>query len=881
MGVAFAAVGSSLGYADQPAPLVLAKGWLLEDASKTTARGAEISSAGYATRGWIAATVPGTVLTSLVNDHLYPEPLYGENDRPEVIPESLARTSWWYRAVISVPATYAKHHIWLNFDGVNYSAAVWVNGVPVGSTRGAFLRGNFDITNSVKPGEKAVIAVLVAPQPHPGDPHEHTLRQGMGANGGESVIDGPTFFSTIGWDWLPAMRDRDTGIWQKVFLTATGPVQVKDPLVTTELPLPRTDSADIAVKATVDNGTDKPVGGILEGTIESIRFQRQVSLAPHTTEVVDFTVKDTPALHLANPRLWWPNGYGAQNLYALHLTFLAGGEISDAQDVPFGVRKITYSAPGTEALTISVNGVPIFIRGGDWGLDEAMKRAPRERLEAEIKLTKLANLNMIRNWVGQSTSEDFYELCDKYGILVWDEFFQPNPSDGPNPTDVATYIANVQDKILRFRNHPSIAVWCARNEGDPPAAIDAELRNLMAELEPTRLYQRNSTDGAGVRSNGPYNWRAPREFYSITDDYFKTETGSVSIPTLESVHAMMPWKDWEVINDDWAEHDLAKGASVGNDYPGILAARFGKIVNLADFVRKAQLADYEAFRAMYEGRNAQMFHPTTGVITWMSNPAHPSFVWQIYAYDLDPMSSYYAVMHAAEPVHIQYNEVNGQAQVINNRPQEIAGASVRVSVYNLDGTLASKREIKVSAAPEAVTNLGPVEFPAVPSPVYFLNLELVDGVGKVLSENFYWHGQPERPDDFTALNLLPTVMLTAQAQRVDANGNATITVTLRNSTPNIALMAHLQLRRRKSGERVLPAYASDNYITLVSNQTKTITITAALADLHGDDALVMVDGWNVAVTPSTFSGVAIAPNIEAQPEHWPFSGLPFETVGLR
>ncbi len=125
-----------------------------------------------------------------------------------------------------------------------------------------------------------------------------------------------------------------------------------------------------------------------------------------------------------------------------------------------------------------------------------MKRIPRERLEAEIRMHQLANLNLIRNWVGQSTSEDFYDLCDKYGILLWDEFFQPNPSDGPNPTDLDTYIANVRDKILRFRNHPSIAVWCARNEGFPPKEIDDALRNLMAELEPTRRYQPSSTDGA-------------------------------------------------------------------------------------------------------------------------------------------------------------------------------------------------------------------------------------------------------------------------------------------------------------------------------------------------------------------------------------------------
>ncbi len=162
---------------------------------------------------------------------------------------------------------------------------------------------------------------------------------------------------------------------------------------------------------------------------------------------------------------------------------------------------------------------------------------------------------------------------------------------------------------------------------------------LLAELEPTRRYQPSSTDGAGVRSHGPYYWRAPREFYTVTDDYFKTETGSVSVPTLESIHGMMPQKDWETINDDWAAHDLAKGNQHGDVYPCIVAARYGKIANLADFVRKAQMANYEAFRAMYEGRNAQLFHPTTAVITWMSNPAQPSFVWQIYHYDLEPMSS--------------------------------------------------------------------------------------------------------------------------------------------------------------------------------------------------------------------------------------------------
>ena len=871
---------SAAAKSEFPQPVVVSSGWQLQDAAKVSQPGAQIAAAGFKANGWYTATVPGTVLTTLVNNHVYPEPLYGENNRPETIPDSLARNSYWYRTVLDVPAAYKNHRVWINFDGVNYSATVWVNGVEVGTIRGAFIRGVFDITANVQPGKKAVLAVEVTPQPNPGVPHEHTIRAGMGPNGGISAIDGPTFLSTIGWDWIPAIRDRDAGIWQKVFLSASGPVLVKDPLVTTDLPLPRTDSADVAVTATVENVTDQPVKGILHGAIENIAFEKAVELAPHSKETVSFDAKTTPTLHMVNPRLWWPNGYGEPNLYTLHLSFSVVGAVSDAQDVTFGVRKITYSVPGTDTLTISVNGVPVFIRGGDWGLDEAMKRIPRERLEAQIRLHKLANLNLIRNWVGQSTSEDFYELCDEYGILVWDEFFQPNPGDGPDPTDLDTYIANVRDKILRFRNHASIMLWCARNEGYPPPEIDAALRKVLAELEPTRRYQPSSTDGAGVRSHGPYRWRAPREFYTVTDDFFKTETGSTSIPTLESIHGMLPKKDWETIDDAWAEHDLARGNGGGDKYPGVLAERYGAFRNLADFVRKSQLANYEAFRAMYEGRNAQMFHPTTAVITWMSDPAQPSFMWQIYHYDFEPMSSYFAVKKAGEMVHVQFNEATGDVQVIDNLPASLTDATLRTAIYNMDGTFAGQHEMKVTAAAEAATDLGKVELPASVSPIHFIELELQDAQGKLISSNFYWLGTAEHPDDLADLNGMPMVSLEAQAASKDANGKRTVTVTLKNPTAQIALMAHVQLRR-KSGERVLPAFYSDNYVSLAPGESRTITVEADANAFNGEDALVTVDGWNASVTPGSFAGVAVAPNLDAQPDHSAATGLPFATAGLR
>jgi hypothetical protein len=265
----------------------------------------------------------------------------------------------------------------------------------------------------------------------------------------------------------------------------------------------------------------------------------------------------------------------------------------------------------------------------------------------------------------------------------------------------------------------------------------------------------------------------------------------------------------------------------------------------------------------------------------MSDPAQPSFVWQIYHYDFEPMSSFFAVMKAGEMVHIQFNETNGQLQVINNLPTAAKDLTARVSVYNLDGTLAYEHETRLTAEPNAATNLGVIEFPATVSPVHFIRLELRDPAGKPVSTNFYWRSLPAHPDDFADLSKLPTVTLEAKVVSTDVNGKRMLTVTLHNPSKDIALMAHLQLRRQKSGERVLPVFYSDNYISLVPDETRTVTIEADISQFNGENALVVFDGWNVTVAPAAFKSASIAPNTDADPSQSPETGLPFQTEGLR
>lgn len=823
---------------------VLREGWLLQDASKVAASGDAVSREDFDTRGWHKAIVPGTVLTSLVADGTYPDPLYGLNNL--AIPDSLASVNWWYRTTITGPADDGRKH-WLHLDGINYSAELWINGKPLGVMRGAFTRGDFDVTSVLKAGRTNVLALLITPQPHAGTTHQKSLATGTGQNGGITAADGPTFLCTIGWDWIPTIRDRDSGIWQDVSLFETGNVRIENPFVQSKLPLPRTDSADLTVEVTLRNVTDQPQAGVLDGTIgDAKHFQRSIHLDARESKKVIFNPTDTPTLHWEHPKLWWPNGFGDAYLYPLHLSFHdSHGVVSDESDSKVGIREIAYSLPGSENLALVVNGVPVVAKGGNWGLDEALKRIPPERIDAMVRMHQQANYTIIRNWVGQSTEEAFYEACDRYGILIWDEMFQPNPSDGPNPLDAELYLANVKEKLLRYRSHPSIALWCGRNEGDPPPEISRGIAELIRQYDGSRLYQASSTDGRGVHSSGGYYWRAPREFYKV-DAPFKTEIGSVSIPTFEAVQAMLPKHSQEVIDEVWAERDLCAGAQRGDQFPHQLAQRYGGFSNLADFVRKGQLATCEAYRAMYEGRFAQLFQPVTGVITWMSNPAQPSFVWQIYSHDLEPNAALFAVRNACEAIHVQLNQANWHLMVVNHLPTTQPHLTATVRIYNLDGTLQQTVAHELSASASAVTDCGVISFKNSLSTVHFLQLKLTNDAQQTFSQNFYWRGLDE--DNLTMLDSLPAADLSVTAHRLINGSEAQIAVTIKNPSRVVALMTHLQLRNAKTGQRVLPVYYDDNYFSLVPGESRELMIRAPRTSVGEEGLQLAVDGWNVGLS---------------------------------
>lgn len=948
---------------------LLDRGWMLARENWVAGDGAMVSSAACDLSAWLPAVVPGTVLAALVADGVFPEPTIGLNNLR--IPEALNRRSWWYRIVFQTTGVNrGDQRRWLEFDGINHCAEVWLNGTQIGTIAGAFTRARFDVTEHLEGSGTNILAVRLLPPPHPGVPLEKSETTSI-FNGGQQGKDSPAMLATVGWDWMPGVRDRGMGIWQGVRLhTVDRRIRIGDVQVATTGLADDLSTADLTVRVPVTNHYDgsSEVRCVIAipGLVQPLA--QTMTLAGGETRLFVFSPANEPNLRIAHPRLWWPNGYGDQPLFEMQATCQevkgnvkvpTGMERScDKSRTSFGIRQLTYdtqtdlhggaitftpvparwvrlrclepatnqgfalrsfvvndthrrgatddrvmdlalnhavvasssalkypadlavdgdattrwttegdgpqwlsvdlgseqtvdqvrfdwdagyakryaidvSQDGTtwttvheqsdadRQLVIRCNGRRIWCVGGNWGYDEMLKRMPPERMEAAVRLHRAMGFTMIRNWIGMTMTEDFFAACDRNGILVWNDFWLANPVDGPDPDDEAMFLANAADAITRFRNHPSLALWCGRNEGMPTPTLDKQLRRLVDERDGTRLYQPHSAD-RGVCGNGPYGWQPPAKYVELAQG-FKSELGMMVVPTAVTMRTALGDEQAWPVGPAWAYHDFCvKGAMRADAYRSALETRYGAAKDLDDFCRKAQLINYEGLRAMFEGWNGKLFSPCSGLLLWMSHPAWYSTVWQLYAYDLDPTGAFDGAHKACEPVHVQMSAATGRIQIINRGPAVLDGATVLAEVRDLAGDVRWHRRIAVDAAQDRVTETLFVpraeEFPAV----HLVRLVLSDRQGTELSRNDYWRATQDA--DLAQLTGLksgePGITITALPE-------GAWNVVVSNPGPAPLAMARLVLRDPATDARILPVFWSDNMITLLPGERRTLTVTAA------------------------------------------------------
>ena len=393
--------------------------WRLQRDSLVNADGTALSKPGYRSDDWVLATVPGTVLSSYVNVGAIADPNFGDNQL--LISDSFFYADFWYRNEFSAPPAADGQIAWLNFDGINWKAEVYLNGERLGDIKGGFLRGRFDVTKLLLNGQKNAIALRVIKNETPGSAKQKTFPN-PGKNGGALGLDNPTYHASVGWDWIPTIRGRNTGIWGSVYLTKSGPVTLEDPFVNSTLPLPDISKAEVTIQVDVVNHRSKPLTGTLRGRLGDTHFERRVTVAGSARETVKFDPSTGSALHLNNPKLWWPAGYGEPHLHDVELSFeILEGKTSDVKKFKAGLRQMTYSEDGG-ALKIYVNGRRLVPKGGNWGFSESMLRYRAREFDAAVRYHRDMNFTMIRNWVAQIGQDEFFEACDRHGIVVWQDF---------------------------------------------------------------------------------------------------------------------------------------------------------------------------------------------------------------------------------------------------------------------------------------------------------------------------------------------------------------------------------------------------------------------------------------------------------------------------
>jgi len=844
----------------------LDRGWAIQSSAKVAETGDAISRTTFQPHDWIAATVPTTVVSALVENKVYPDPYFGMNLRTipgtsykiganfsnSAMPDdSPFRVSWWFRSEFKLPALVKGKRLWLNFDSINYRANIWLNGHQVASSdkvAGMYRTFEFDVTDVLQPGVANVLAVEVFP------PTQNDLTI--------------TFV-----DWYPMPPDKDMGLVKDVYVRTSGPVTLRNPQVITRLDQPP-DKAHLTISADLRNATDQPVNGTLRAQIGEITVTKQVRLGAGESASMILTPEEHVQLNIAHPKLWWPHHLGPQNLHHLALEFVTGGAVSDRQDVQFGIRQVTSELDAQEHRLFKINGEKILIRGGGWAQDMLL-RSPAEREEDEIRYARDMNLNTIR-LEGKMMNDHFFETCDRLGVMVmpgwcccshWEQWKKWKPED---------YViagASLTDQIRRLRNHPSVFVWLYGSDESPtPEAESVYLRVLEKEHWPNPYISSaadRKTVGAGrtgVKMSGPYEYVAPN--YWLQDQKhggafgFSTEISpGPAIPEVASLKEMLPPEHLWPIDAFWEYH--AGGGEFRNVkvFTEALDHRYGKAKSLEDYVKKSQLMTYEGERAMFEGYGRNKY-TSTGVVQWMLNNGWPSIIWHLYDYYLRPGGGYFGAKKANEPLHVQYSYDDQSVVVVNSYYRPFNGCKVTAKVYDLDLTEKFSKTATVDVASDGVAHAFVIPNLQGLSKVYFVKLSLDDGSGKLVSSNFYWLSTQQDVSNFaksqwyytpistyadlTELQNLPAAKVTAMVRQGQGTNETVDRIVVSNPSGNLALAVHLTLLKGKDGADIEPVLWQDNYFELMPGEKREITASYRRKLLGGAKPYVKVDGWNVA-----------------------------------
>lgn len=619
---------------------------------------------------WLPAKVPGNVLLDLKQAEIIPAPLFGLNT------EKIRKYDFyhfWYKKKFKVPKNFMQETIELLFEGIDTFATTFLNGENIGCSDNMLVPFSFDITERIKPGEENDLLI--------------SLKSPLSAVKDKDYSGAFASFDTLerlwarrpahsyGWDIAPRLVG--AGIWRSVYLISHSLYEIKDIFIRTLEVQKKKAFLSFRINLNLPDEEPKDLRIKVEGNCSNSDFLKE--------EEVYFTTKDV-TLEVKNPKLWWPYNLGRPNLYRIKISLIRGEKVIDEKRLDFGIRKIELlqelQEDGGKSFTFKINGVKTFILGTNWVPADAIHSRDKERTPEILKLAKEVNCNALRIWGGGVYEDDtFYEICDREGIMVWQDFAYAC-AIYPQKEEFLRMAREEAIKVVkRLRNHPSLILWCGDNEIDGAYTgwykekinpLENKINRIVLK-EVCQIYD-NSRPYWPSSPSSPSNPTEPNsplegdnhlwshgtyfkdKFYCEDRSRFISEIGHLSCLSLSSIRRFLPEdKIWPVDEEYWSHHF---GSHKNPPFQPkrrqamekVIRFFFGELPDtIEDYILASQIVQAEAFKFWIErARQRKWF--CSGILWWNLIDSWPQFSDSVVDYYFQKKLAYGYIKRSQEPI---------------------------------------------------------------------------------------------------------------------------------------------------------------------------------------------------------------------------------------
>ncbi len=733
--------------------ILLSEGWKLGNFKEGgEAKGAHAPE--YDDSEWMKVKVPSEVHLELFKRGLIEDPYYHASvDRYWWIPTY----EWWYRLRFRPPKGISFSRAFLVFHGLDTLATVWLNGDLVGTFKNMFRRYRIDVTERLLRDEDNVLAIRFSPVVRGPPPKEYRSEEWTKVR--PQIRKAQMSF---GWDIAPRLLT--VGIWRDVELLLIKDVAIGDICVRTRV-LKEGEEAEVLAIIQVMNYA--PEGeAVVSGRImdDGQLIEEEKKLVELKKEQEEVTLR----FKLKEPKLWWPWDLGEPHLYTLNVRLYRNGEIEDSRDIRFGIREVKlltkHPHTGENAFTFIINDKPVYVRGINWTPPDAIfTRIDEGRYKELLKLVLDMNANALRIWGGGVYPDDiFYDLCDEMGIMVWQDFMFACAYYPKNQEFLREAEREAEDIVRRFRNHPSLILWCGDNECDAMCHPEGHplnrviLKRVCERLDPTRPYWPSSPCG-GEKPNSPYEgdthiWHHGEYYKSeiyeseLGTALFVSEIGHLSCPDVKTLEGYIPkermwppnesyrfgYRPWSLRRLRWLERAMR--------------SFWGKVPEkLEEYIRVSQLLQAEAYKYWVEKCRRRKFN-NSGIMLWNVTDCWPQCSDSIIDYYGRPKLAYYYVKIAFSPVLISAEVREGRLSIwVTNDTLKDIGGFLKISHYEYPAEVRSVYEEKTlvpANSSRLVKSLKFDELRIEDKSREYVILELLDHDKKPLSKNIVFLTEP-------------------------------------------------------------------------------------------------------------------------------------------